>query len=83
MWQLVDAAYKVYEICHFVGLKKVTAIVCVFYEKRRLKIKQLFGFLKDLQRTSLSQSFNKALFQKTWLKIFLVRFMTEILSLMS
>ena len=38
MWQLVDAAYKAYEICHFVGLKKrkVTAIVCVFYEKRRL-----------------------------------------------
>ena len=22
MWQLVDAAYKAYEICHFVGLKK-------------------------------------------------------------
>ena len=41
MWQLVDAADKAYEICHFVGLKKrkVTAIVCVFYEKRRLKKK--------------------------------------------
>ena len=33
---------KAYEICHFVGPKKekkVTAIVCVFYEKRRLKTK--------------------------------------------
>ena len=31
------SAYKAYKICHFVGLKNVTAIVYVFYEKRRLK----------------------------------------------
>ena len=43
VWQLVEAiasAYEAYKICHFVGLKKrkkVTAIVCVFYEKRRRK----------------------------------------------
>ena len=42
MWQVVDAAYKAYEICHFVGLekrkkRKITAILWVFYEKRRLK----------------------------------------------
>ena len=50
MWQLVDATYqyKAYEIYHFVGLKKVTAIVCVFYEKRRLKSKDKHSPGKDL-----------------------------------
>ena len=28
-----SSAYKAYEICHFVGLKKANAIVCVFYNK--------------------------------------------------
>ena len=34
------SAYKAYKICQFGGLKKrkVTAIVCVFYEKRRLNL---------------------------------------------
>ena len=39
VWQLVEAtAYKAYKICHVVGLKKASAIICVFYEKRRLKM---------------------------------------------
>ena len=35
-----SSAYEAYKICHVVGLKKrkASAIVCVFYEKRRLKI---------------------------------------------
>ena len=38
VWQLVEAtAHKGYEIFHLVGLKKASAIVCVFYEKRQLK----------------------------------------------
>ena len=38
VWRLVEAtAYKPYGICHVAGLKKASAIVCVFYEKRRLK----------------------------------------------
>ena len=37
VWQLAQAD-KGYKICHLVGLKKrkAPAIVCVFYEKRRL-----------------------------------------------
>ena len=37
VWQLVEA--KAYKVCQVVGLKKVleSAIVCVFYKKRRLK----------------------------------------------
>ena len=52
VWQLVEAAASAYKACkigRFVGLKKrnVTAIVCVFYEKRRLKIRCIFhlGFI--------------------------------------
>ena len=38
VWQLVEAtAHKGYKIFHLVGLKKATAIVSVFYEKRQLK----------------------------------------------
>ena len=40
VWQLVKttaSAHKTFKICHFVGLKKVSAIVCVFYEKPQLK----------------------------------------------
>ena len=40
VWQLVEAitsAYKAYKICHVIGPKKASAIVCVFYEKRLLK----------------------------------------------
>ena len=36
VWQLVEAtasAYKAYKICHFVGLKKARAIVCVSTNK--------------------------------------------------
>ena len=53
VWQLVEAtasAYKACKIGRFVGLKKemsLLSIVCVFYEKRRLKIRCIFhlGFI--------------------------------------
>ena len=37
--QVVEAtAHKAYEICHLVGLKKASAIICVYTKKRRVKI---------------------------------------------
>ena len=43
VWQLEDAT--AYKICHFGGLqkRKVTTIVSVFYQKRRLKIREHMG----------------------------------------
>ena len=42
MWQLVEAtAYKAYKICHVVGLKKASAIVCVLYDKAPTKNKRI------------------------------------------
>ena len=40
VWQLVEAtasAYKALKICHFVGFKKIIAIVCVFLRKAPTK----------------------------------------------
>ena len=54
VWQLVEATASAHKICHFVGLKKrkVTAIVCVFYEKRRLKNEARKIFYKQNFRPS-------------------------------
>ena len=38
VWNLIEAtADEPYKICHVAVLKKASAIVCVFYEKRRLE----------------------------------------------
>ena len=51
VWQLVEANYKAYKICHFVGLKKrkVTTIVCVFLRKALTKKAEISKIVRGLK----------------------------------